>query len=659
MKNTKPRIVFVISTILLSFVHVSLYAQDLNGVYTIGTSGTADYTTITDAVNELKAGNVIGDITYSIEPGTYNETLDLSTIANGDYTITFKGIDKETTIIHPLDSIVSSKSGILIDGMQNFTFRDFTLEMDDISDTKVAYNANETRGIAVTGSHDLQFINLSFTSSLFGGTGTEFVASSLSLIDVQNINIDSCAFSGAAMHLWLEEFNQVDITSNVFDQAYYDIYNLELGGAMASSDLLIAENDFNDPYTAIFLVGDKTNQDNFTTGVIIRDNTIEVTGSINGQIAVELLSLNGPVISGNTIIGGYHGLNDEGCLNSLYESNEIRVGKIALQLYESINPLAINNILYSQSSLVTDIEKASDVSLINNTFHREEPGENVVRIDLLSGTPIIINNIFSGNGITEGLLLFAGNNFDNLIINNNLYEPTAAFAFDIGNLNYIGTDLIPFGDYSLAEWQTLTSLDGNSQSFTPAFASTSDLHITNASDYRFGVYRAEVSTDIDGELRLESVGIDVGADQFCISQEVTLEVSACSTYTFNGTELTESGQYHAELVASNGCDSLVTLNLTIDPFDPSCEEVITGLAKGENSFLQVGPNPTSGNFTLQLNTLESNFSIEVYNLQGELISSNEYQSTDSVIGQLEGPAGLYLIKYSSASRSETLRIVKK
>ncbi len=546
--------------------------------------------------------------------------------------------------------------------------------------------------------------------------------------------------------------------------------------------------------------------DNYTSGVIIRDNAIEVAGSISGQIAVELLNLDSPVISGNTIIGGYHGLNDEACINSLYESNEIRVSYIALQLYETVSPLVKNNMLYSQSFKTTDISKASDVSLINNTFHREESGENVVNLDLLTGSSTIVNNIFSGNGITGGLLLLSGNNFDALNIDHNLYEPTAAFAFDIGNLNYIGSTEIPFGDYSLAEWQTLVSQDLNSQSFTPEFVSTTDLHITNAADYRFGDYQADVTTDIDGDLRVESVGIDVGADQYCATYNETIDVQACTSYFFDGVELIASGTYFGEfltqsscdslvtlnltillpssseesvetcesydwngttytssgiykelftnsvgcdstatlnltilepssftfsetacgsydfngteliasgsyedvltnsvgcdslvtlnltilestsfefsetacesydfngitltgsgvyedvLVNSMGCDSLVTLNLTIDPLNPACV-TITHVDDLEIEEIQIGPNPTPGDFTIQLNRRVRDLNVQVFNILGELVSSKSYVKADQIQSRIEGPSGVYQVRIAGSDFiTRTIRMIKK
>lgn len=46
--------------------------------------------------------------------------------------------------------------------------------------------------------------------------------------------------------------------------------------------------------------------------------------------------------------------------------------------------------------------------------------------------------------------------------------------------------------------------------------------------------------------------------------ETTLNVSECEYYKFNGVFLYESGQYQETFTSANGCDSLVTLNLTIE-----------------------------------------------------------------------------------------------
>jgi surface protein len=50
----------------------------------------------------------------------------------------------------------------------------------------------------------------------------------------------------------------------------------------------------------------------------------------------------------------------------------------------------------------------------------------------------------------------------------------------------------------------------------------------------------------------------------CLPEYKTLNISACNNYLFNGQLLTTSGIYNDSLINSIGCDSIVTLNLTIN-----------------------------------------------------------------------------------------------
>jgi surface protein len=49
----------------------------------------------------------------------------------------------------------------------------------------------------------------------------------------------------------------------------------------------------------------------------------------------------------------------------------------------------------------------------------------------------------------------------------------------------------------------------------------------------------------------------------CVTQQTTSNIATCNSYPFNGQVYTASGTYLDTLVSANGCDSIVTLNLTI------------------------------------------------------------------------------------------------
>lgn len=62
----------------------------------------------------------------------------------------------------------------------------------------------------------------------------------------------------------------------------------------------------------------------------------------------------------------------------------------------------------------------------------------------------------------------------------------------------------------------------------------------------------------------------------CRTNGPTLQVTACDGYTFNGTTYTSSGTYTQTLAGSGGCDSLVTLNLTITQIVTSSSQTSCG-----------------------------------------------------------------------------------
>lgn len=85
-----------------------------------------------------------------------------------------------------------------------------------------------------------------------------------------------------------------------------------------------------------------------------------------------------------------------------------------------------------------------------------------------------------------------------------------------------------------------------------------------------------------------------------INQPVTVEetIAACDSYTWNGETYTATGDYTFTTVATNGCDSIVTLHLTINKSE-TAEETITAC----NSYTWHGETYTeSGTYTYNTTT---------------------------------------------------------
>ena len=190
-----------------------------------------------------------------------------------------------------------------------------------------------------------------------------------------------------------------------------------------------------------------------------------------------------------------------------------------------------------------------------------------------------------------------------------------------------------------------------------------------------------------------------------------------NTYTSNNTTATHiltNGDI-------NGCDSLVTLNLTINTLDTgitlnnhtitsnavgstyqwitcdngntflpgetnqnftatingsyavivtknSCSDtsactsiIVTGVNKSKSVFesYEFFPNPTKGKFTLNLKAIDNNTSITVYNVLGEIIIQQAIITPTTILNLSAKSDGIYFIKIQTTSEIRTVKIIKE
>ena len=107
------------------------------------------------------------------------------------------------------------------------------------------------------------------------------------------------------------------------------------------------------------------------------------------------------------------------------------------------------------------------------------------------------------------------------------------------------------------------------------------------------------------------------------SSEFTI-VTNESCYVWNGIEYCETGDYTQTLQTADGCDSVVTLHLTIE----------TSISDHSlNANMKVYPNPTSDIVKVELtinNGQSNNVAIQVYDMYGKLLDVVETQCTTSL-----------------------------
>lgn len=115
-------------------------------------------------------------------------------------------------------------------------------------------------------------------------------------------------------------------------------------------------------------------------------------------------------------------------------------------------------------------------------------------------------------------------------------------------------------------WAALINTD------MPGAASAQDIHIgTNGSIYVCGTFKGVVDLDLSSSVVSFTSATANNTDQFLVrynqctaSTSSTITASSCGNYILNGQTYTSGGSYQQFLTNTAGCDSLLTLNLTIN-----------------------------------------------------------------------------------------------
>ena len=202
--------------------------------------------------------------------------------------------------------------------------------------------------------------------------------------------------------------------------------------------------------------------------------------------------------------------------------------------------------------------------------------------------------------------------------------------------------------------------------------------------------------------------------------ESTETVSACGNYAWNGTTYDSSGTYVKSLLTVEGCDSSATLLLTVNNVNASISDfgdslaanlggatyqwlncdsgyaAIAGatsqgykpamsgnysveitnagcvdtsacyvvLVTGDesawfNKRLNVFPNPTNSTITIDFNTFQDVFTVEILDLRGIAVITEEFQGKEKVSLELDVPNGVYFLRVSNSHGEVAYRKVIK
>ena len=152
-------------------------------------------------------------------------------------------------------------------------------------------------------------------------------------------------------------------------------------------------------------------------------------------------------------------------------------------------------------------------------------------------------------------------------------------------------------------------------------------------------------TDVNGCAGADQVTVVVNPTATTVLNEVTL-----GNYTLNGQTYSQSGTYTQTLTSQNGCDSIITLNLSISG---------VGIGEDEMKF-EFYPNPTNGMVYVSASNNAGTFNYEVTDANGRVIATavnaiNGAATTSIDLSKVE--IGVYFIRLSNTTGDKVYRVV--
>ena len=117
---------------------------------------------------------------------------------------------------------------------------------------------------------------------------------------------------------------------------------------------------------------------------------------------------------------------------------------------------------------------------------------------------------------------------------------------------------------------------------------------------------------------------------------------------YDGNIQDASGVYEYFYTNASGCDSVVTVALTVNEINTAVSEVLSNV--------NVYPNPTNGNVSIELGDL-TNVSVKVTNLIGEVIYEDHKISNSTYNLYIEEAAGLYFVEISNENNKEVVKLL--
>jgi len=344
-----------------------IFAQ-LNGTYTIGTNGTEDYTSFTDAVTALTTSGISGSVFFNVSDGDYNEQISIPEItgASETNTIVFQSASGDTTDVKLYFEPTGTADNytVKLDGADFINFRNLTITSEGVTDYgNVVRMSNDVKYVQFYGN---QFIGKASTTGSF--TDKFIIISEFDSYDTSLVFNGNTLHSANGIMYMLRQTNMEFINNTVYNAT--NALDILIG----YSDNCVLDNNYIDADIQISnLNGTKSNHDikrnviigelEFSHLAITPGQEIKVINNfIQGNLIVYTSSLID--IFNNTLVGdgGYvlritTGSSNISVLNNIIKTKSVNAC-IELEDIDMVDYLDFNN-LFSTS---TNIGRLADVN---------------------------------------------------------------------------------------------------------------------------------------------------------------------------------------------------------------------------------------------------------------------------------------------------------
>ena len=329
-------------------------------------------------------------------------------------------------------------------------------------------------------------------------------------------------------------------------------------------------------------------------------------------------------------------------------------------------------------------------------------GNNNVYVGFYSGS----QNTDTATNLTQGIYLVS------MTDANGCYEDTTVTVLEPQPLIFTNVTSDSISCYGGADGFASASAIGGTGTIMYMWDSTAGNQTTDtAVNLSAGIYNLSV---MDANGCLDDTTITVGEPNLITGSEL---LQVCDSLVWNGNLLTSSGIYVDTLQSINGCDSVATLDLTVSDLlfsiDTSQQNLVanvlaellpyiyewstgdTGdfitpsvngqywlivydadLCSGDTVFfdvtylpnvgivdngqpmiINVYPNPTFGNITIDLVKQQSELQVTLYDMYGKLVYLNNYQDSKLIEFSFDAPPGIYYLDLKSGVSTSRHKII--